>query len=534
VTLLDRPVATGEPERSRRARHAVNGGHDVPGTSRPAAVRVGAVVLVVLVGVGLRGWAGSSLWLDEAISVDIARLPLDDLAEALRHDGHPPVYYALLHGWTAVVGEGDTAVRALSGLIGVATLPVMWCLGRRLGGRGTATIALVLTATSPFAIRYATEARMYALVVLLAAACHLAVLRAEEAPRLGRLAVVAGLTTALVLTHYWGAWLVAAALVLALVAARRRPAARRAHLRVAAALVAGCAPAAAWLPIALDQAASTGTPWARSVEPFDAAFDTLLDLGGGKWLGGRLAALVLVAAIGLALAARPVDRWRVELDLRTVPGVRREAAIVALTMALGVGAAVATDSAFQPRYAAVVVPSALLVVAVGVGRIPHDRLRGAAVALLVVAGLAGAVRAAETPRTQGAEVAAALDAGVRPGDVVAYCPDQLRPSVEGARAGTAGTSLTYPGGSPPGRIDWVDYTARIEATTADRFVADALARAGADGTVWLVFAEGYRGFGDACEDVRVGLGRARGAGAEVVAVDESAYEHHLLERFDPR
>ncbi|MEY4916125.1 MAG: hypothetical protein RL616_38, partial [Verrucomicrobiota bacterium] len=41
-------------------------------------------------------------------SVNIARLPLGELPEALRHDGHPPLYYALLHVWMQVAGSGDT------------------------------------------------------------------------------------------------------------------------------------------------------------------------------------------------------------------------------------------------------------------------------------------------------------------------------------------------------------------------------------------------------------------------------------------
>ena len=53
----------------------------------------------------------------------------------------------------------------------------MWAAGRRLGGRTTATIALLLLASSPFAIRYATEARMYSLVTLLALGGYLAVVR---------------------------------------------------------------------------------------------------------------------------------------------------------------------------------------------------------------------------------------------------------------------------------------------------------------------------------------------------------------------
>ena len=50
----------------------------------------------------------------------------------------------------------------LSGVLSCATLPFVWMAGRRLGGRTVAAGALVLVATSPFAIRYATENRMYA------------------------------------------------------------------------------------------------------------------------------------------------------------------------------------------------------------------------------------------------------------------------------------------------------------------------------------------------------------------------------------
>ena len=45
----------------------------------------------------------------------IARSNIGDLRGALKIDGAPPVYYVLLHAWTAVFGDGDHAVRALSG-----------------------------------------------------------------------------------------------------------------------------------------------------------------------------------------------------------------------------------------------------------------------------------------------------------------------------------------------------------------------------------------------------------------------------------
>ena len=122
---------------------------------------------VVVVGVALRLTTRSELWLDEALSVSIASLPIGDLLEALRHDGHPPLYYLLLNGWMGVFGDGNEAVRSLSLVCSLANLPLLWLAAREHAGRIAAWAALLLLASSPFAIRYATEARMYALVSLL-------------------------------------------------------------------------------------------------------------------------------------------------------------------------------------------------------------------------------------------------------------------------------------------------------------------------------------------------------------------------------
>ena len=109
-----------------------------------------------------------------------------------------------------VFGEGDAAVRAFSGLVSVATLPVAWVAGRRYGGRVCATAVLVVVATSPFAVRYATEARMYSLVVLLVLLGWLAVGDALARPSPLRLVAVAVVSGLLLLTHYWAIFLVVA------------------------------------------------------------------------------------------------------------------------------------------------------------------------------------------------------------------------------------------------------------------------------------------------------------------------------------
>ena len=92
-------------------------------------------VAAVLGAIALRFFTTSDLWFDEALSVNIAKLPLDRIPEALRHDGHPPLYYFLLHPWLSIFGTGDFASRAFSGIFGVAALPLAWFAGKRLGGR---------------------------------------------------------------------------------------------------------------------------------------------------------------------------------------------------------------------------------------------------------------------------------------------------------------------------------------------------------------------------------------------------------------
>src|SRR5688500_10677984 len=106
-----------------------------------AFVLVGAAIAVAA-GIALRLGSTSDLWLDDALRVNIARLPFYDMIDALRRDGHPPLYYIALHAWIELFGEGDEAVRSLSGVLALATLPVMWVAGRRYGGPRAGLIAL--------------------------------------------------------------------------------------------------------------------------------------------------------------------------------------------------------------------------------------------------------------------------------------------------------------------------------------------------------------------------------------------------------
>ena len=124
----------------------------------------GAFVVIVSVVVLL--WPRPPLWLDEAQSVAIARRSLPGIIDALRADGAPPLYYFLLHAWMSVFGSDDVAVRSLSVLFALAAVAVLALVaGRSLGWQGSALVVL-FTISHPFFVRYATETRMYSLVML--------------------------------------------------------------------------------------------------------------------------------------------------------------------------------------------------------------------------------------------------------------------------------------------------------------------------------------------------------------------------------
>ncbi len=106
------------------------------------------------------------LWWDEGYSVWFATHPLGQMVALTAEDIHPPLYYALLYGWTWLLGSGPVALRLLSVVFGVLTVPALYLLGRRMLTRRAALLAALLLAINPLHIFYSQEVRMYGLVAL--------------------------------------------------------------------------------------------------------------------------------------------------------------------------------------------------------------------------------------------------------------------------------------------------------------------------------------------------------------------------------
>ncbi len=140
------------------------------------------VVLLILFGLALRlaRLAFQPLWWDEGYSVWFATHPLAQMAALTAQDIHPPFYYALLHGWAAPLGTSPTALRLLSVVVGVLTIPLLFLVARRMLSARAALLAAFLLTINPLHIYYSQEVRMYGLVALLSVAILAAAWRAFE------------------------------------------------------------------------------------------------------------------------------------------------------------------------------------------------------------------------------------------------------------------------------------------------------------------------------------------------------------------
>jgi hypothetical protein len=497
-----------------------------------------AACAIVVAGVAGRFLSSGGLWLDEALSVNIAKLPLGQLPGALVQDGSPPLYYLVLHYWMLLFGQGDFAVRALSGVISTVTLPFLWAAGKRAGGRPTAWAALVLGASSPWAIYYGTDTRMYSLMALEAILWYLAVRRALELPSRGRVIALGAVTAALMYTHYWdlylvavgGAWLLVRAWVEHRSGEPRAPDYPGAAAKSLLAMICGGVVWLPWSPVFVFQVLHTGTPWAGAPSPVDLLSVFGFFAGVGAW--GELLTFLLFGLVGLAIFARPGPRaTSVIVEMRAQPRARFVALLVAGSLGAAVLAGILTGAAFDNRYIAVVFPLFILLCALGLTTFTSRKVTSVMLAVACAAGLLTAKDQNSQPRTQAVGVAAVLNAQAQPGDMVVYCPDQLGPAVDRLLKVPDVTQLTFPRLIGPARVDWVNYLSYIQNTDVGTVARYIVNRLNPGSTLWLVWRNGYRGFGGSCGYLTSWLQMLHPGGETVITQNSNYYEYENLVRW---
>src|SRR5260221_10765974 len=89
---------------------------------------------IIAIGVFLRWFrlAHQSLWFDEGYTAWAISLSPTEIIRAVRVDTAPPLYYLLLHGWAAVFGRSEFALRSMSALFATASLLLFYPLAKRI------------------------------------------------------------------------------------------------------------------------------------------------------------------------------------------------------------------------------------------------------------------------------------------------------------------------------------------------------------------------------------------------------------------
>lgn len=336
--------------------------------ARDAAAAVLAVILALVPAFA------RPIFHDEAATHYFVADGFSGLLRALLLDIHPPLYFLAM--LPVIELFGLTGARVFSAVMG--GVAVFLCLRAMPGllppGCARLQFARWILATSPFLAFSAYFARYYTLVMVEVAALLLVLAwwRARPARRLA--AAAGGLLAVLLLTHYASAavvWIVAAPLMLD--SMRRRGVLRAQFLAFAAPQVAAFAVA---LPLLLAQLAGAAGERLADAQSASAALSFVrcaaylfYCLAAGDGLPPWDGVGIMVAGTVLVLAARTVAKVLV----RGSAVDRRFAALcfVPILLACLVGAATFPRSSFiffPPRFAFVLIPWLLFLVAHGEGR----------------------------------------------------------------------------------------------------------------------------------------------------------------------
>ncbi|MBK8032361.1 MAG: glycosyltransferase family 39 protein [Chloroflexi bacterium] len=145
------------------------------------------VTALILLGFALRLYQINHVPLrgDEAFTViHWVREPLaQTIANIATIDPQAPLSYALFRGWGMLTGTTEFTVRYLPALLNLLGVPVLYALGKRLGGGRLGYVAALFWAIHPYQIWHAQDARNYAIWAALSPLAAWLALRALDKHR---------------------------------------------------------------------------------------------------------------------------------------------------------------------------------------------------------------------------------------------------------------------------------------------------------------------------------------------------------------
>ncbi len=128
---------------------------------------VGALAVLTVSGLALRAFGlNSQLWYDEIFSlVETCRPPLWEILTRYAGDIQHPLYSVLAHVSIALLGESAWTVRLPAVMFGVASIPLLFLLGRTIASTGEGLLAAALLTVSYHHVWFSQNARGYTVLL---------------------------------------------------------------------------------------------------------------------------------------------------------------------------------------------------------------------------------------------------------------------------------------------------------------------------------------------------------------------------------
>jgi mannosyltransferase len=418
-------------------------------------------IVVLAAALRLVGIGSTPLWGDEGLTIVIAEWSVRDMI-LLPTDPTPFLYYAL-HKALFSADDSAALMRSISWVSGVASVPLIYVLGRVCFDARTGLIAALLLAVSTIHVGYSIEARAYALMMLFSLGMSIGLVKyalladgggSGGSERRLHLAIFALCSVLSFYTHLTAVfWIAATNLILLAVLVRQRGT-HVAEVAVAwTAMLVLAAPGLYRLLLQFQGGDSFG--WLEQAN-IARVISNLAEvyLPSGLWnndvvrargLINAVKAGTILLAILLLAALVYAARGRAAALLRAGPVTLLLAAYLAVPVLIWLFGYIARP-VFMDRAVMFCLPGLLLIVAALIADLSRAKAGIVTSALALVFIASGAVQGFTNAKPAWDEAASFLVANVRPGDVMLVCPDYAYPALRHALQGrVAAPMLTMTG-----------------------------------------------------------------------------------------
>lgn len=396
---------------------------------------------ITVVGAGLRLYAlgARSLWVDEALRYTLATISWPRFFFVLwSFEPWMPFYHILLRLWVHV-GDSELLLRLPSAVFGIATIPVLYALGKQLFDRKIGEIAAILIALHTIHIDYSQQAVAYSMMILFCALSSLFFLQAMAKDRTRDWLAYTVITVLATYVHFFAILLVPAHCASLPFFGRKRAAKR---FLIAAVLIG-----IAFIPLmcaARVASAPAQYGWRPGVTPsallrIFCAFAGALHTAAGALIAG-LYAIALRSAVGAFNRARAECRRD-----------RASWGFLFMTAFVPLGLLVLASffrPLLVPRYILVGLPTFVVLVAAGIARLPQKSALVVMSSLLSLAVWQNYQYYTEFGREDWRQTVRYVLAAARPDDAIIVFPADARMAYEycvtHGNAGVARPEIAFP------------------------------------------------------------------------------------------